>query len=165
MTESEFAQWYWLREELASFARELGLSASGGKRDIESRIAAKLGGRAPSAPVRRTNGRQLDGELSRQTVLPPGQRSSQLLRKFFENEIGPAFHFDAAMRTYISDGAGRTLGEAIEHWRATRTTSPTSIDEQFEYNRFTRQWYAEHPGSDRSQLLAAWWQYRGSPRS
>lgn len=164
ITEAEFVRWYWLRDELAQFARELGISASGHKRELTQRIASRLGGRSVSVPARRVAGVQLSGHLSRETVIPPGQRSSQQLRAFFEAELGPSFHFDAAMRDFISSGAGRTLGDALEHWRASRGAGPVEIDPQFEYNRFTRQWHQQHPQSTRQQLLDAWWEYRASPR-
>lgn len=49
------------------------------------------------------------------------------------------------MRTFIADHAGANLGDAITHWHATRSADPRPIDAQFELNRFTRQWYFDHP--------------------
>lgn len=163
MPESEFRRWYWLRDELAGFARQLGLSTAGGKVELADRIAARLGGRASTPPVRRTAGAQLTGALSTETVIPAGQRSSQALRAFFEAEIGPTFHFDGHMRSFISAG-GATLGDAIGHWYATRDAEPTEIAAQFEYNRFTRQWHTDNPHGTREQLLADWWALRTAPR-
>lgn len=63
-----------------------------------------------------------------------------MLREHFRREIGPAFTFDAAMRTFISDGNGRTLGEAVAHWHATRDAAsrPQPIGPQFELNAYLR---------------------------
>lgn len=164
MTEAEFFRWYWLRDELAGFARQLGLSTAGGKVELASRIAARLSGRDAPAPSPRRSGVQLTGALHRETVIPPGQRSSQVLRQFFEAEVGPAFHFTGPLREFIAAGAGRTLGEAIDHWASTRN-DPTEIAEQFEYNRFTRRWHAKNPGGSSEQLREEWWEYRSAPRS
>jgi hypothetical protein len=163
---AELARWYWLKAELAGLARELGVPASGGKRELTARLVAVLDGReppAPSPPPRAAP--QLTGPLSAGTAIPPGQRCTQHLRAFFAAEVGPGFRFDGAMRAFIADGAGRTLGEAVEHWHATRDRPPGEIGEQFELNRFLRAFHAEHPAAGRAEALAAWRAHRAAPRS
>ena len=162
ISEHEFRRWYWLRDELAAFARALGLSASGGKHELANRIADALGGRQVAEPERRSAGQQLTAPVTAQTVIPVGQRSSQVLREFFRAHVGPTFRFDGAMREFIAAG-GATLGDAIEHWYATRDAAPKPITSQFELNRFTRQWHEDHPGGTRDELMAAWWAYRALP--
>jgi hypothetical protein len=162
ISEPEFRRWYWLRDELAVFARTLGISASGSKPELANRIAAALAGRDIAVPERQPAGRQLAGPLTAQTVIPPGQRSSQLLRKFFRAHLGPSFRFDGAMRSFIATG-GATLGDAVEHWHATRDTAPKPIASQFELNRFARQWHEDHPAGTRDELMRAWWAYRALP--
>lgn len=49
------------------------------------------------------------------------------------------------------------------HWHATRPTGPRDIDGQFELNRFTRQWYTDHPEGSRAELWQAWTVYRATP--
>jgi SAP domain-containing new25/Domain of unknown function (DUF6434) len=164
LTGTELRRWYWLRSELADFARSIGVSAAGGKTELTDRLAAALDDQplpaaSPATPV----GRQLTGSLTDDTVIPPGQRSSQALRSYFEARVGPGFRFDAAMRSFIGDGAGRTLGEAVDHWHATRSAEPSAIAPQFELNRFTRAWHLAHPGGSRTDLLAAWNAYRALP--
>jgi hypothetical protein len=67
------------------------------------------------------------------------------------------------MRAFIEKGAGRTLGDAIDHWHASRRLEPGEISSQFELNRFTRQWHADHPAGERHELAAAWREYRSLP--
>jgi len=108
----------------------------------------------------------VSGDLTPDTVIPPGQRSSQARRRFFEEQLGPAFRFDGVMRAFIREHPGASLGDALAHWHATRgaaasgEAAPSSIAPQFELNRFTRQWYLDHPGGSRADLLAAWRTYR-----
>lgn len=162
----EFLRWYWLKDELMVFARELGLRAMGGKELLASRIAARLDGREfvePSAPAR-SDGSQLSGQLTAETVIPRGQRCSQVVRAWLAAQLGAGFHFDAKMRAFFaaSDGS-QTLQDALEHWHATRALPGRSIDAQFEYNRFTRAWHSAHPTGSRAELLAAWRAYRNAP--
>ena len=166
LSAEEFARWYWLKEELAEFARALGIRTTGGKTLLTERISAKLAGHPFVEPAAATGGRskQLSGDLTGSTLVPAGQRSSQAVRAWMTAQVGDGFHFDAEMRAFFADSDGtRTLDEAVAHWYATRRQDAREIDAQFEYNRFTRAWHAQHPGGSRRDLLAAWAQYRSLP--
>ncbi|MET9851549.1 DUF6434 domain-containing protein [Streptomyces sp. NPDC006450] len=170
---AELARWYWTLAELTVLARRMGLPAGGGKAAVTARIAAALDGLPAPAPGRsdrgrsaRGAGRQLAAPVDGASVIPPGQRCSQVLREYFVREIGPGFHFDAFMRDYVAQGAGHTLAEAVAHWHATRARAaqPREIGAQFELNRFLRDWHTRHPEGTRPQALAAWRAHRSSPR-
>ncbi|MEU6296317.1 DUF6434 domain-containing protein [Streptomyces erythrochromogenes] len=170
LTGAELLRWYWTLAELTGLARQLGIAVRGGKAAVTARLAAALDGlpepavTAPAPP--RRAGRQLAAPVDGTTVIPPGQRCSQVLREYFVREIGPGFHFDASMREYVAGHAGHTLAEAVEHWRATRASAaePRSIGAQFEFNRFLRDWHARHPAGTRTDALAAWRAHRARPR-
>ncbi|MET9671664.1 DUF6434 domain-containing protein [Streptomyces sp. NPDC006482] len=164
----ELSRWYWTLAELTALARELGVPRGGGKAALTERLQAALEGVAPpDAPPRtRSAGRQLAAPVNGFTVIPEGQRCSQVLREYFRREIGEGFHFDAYMRTFVAEGTGRTLADAIAHWHATRQAAAQlqEIGSQFELNRFLRDWYAEHPAGSRAEALAAWRAQRARPR-
>jgi len=77
--------------------------------------------------------------------------------------VGRTFRFDAAMRDFIAAGAGRTLGDAVEHWHATRSSPPRPIGQQFELNRFLHDWYAADHSGGRAEAIAAWQAHRSLP--
>ncbi len=162
----EFQRWYWLREELAGFARVLGIRVSGGKDLLAARIAARLDGREfvePATP-KRGGAHQLAGILSADTVIPQGQRCSHVVRAWMIEQAGEGFHFDAEMRAFFAESDGtRTLQDALDHWHATRGRAQRGIDRQFEYNRVTRAWYEANPGGSREDMRAAWRDYRSRP--
>ncbi|MCM3660714.1 SAP domain-containing protein [Georgenia satyanarayanai] len=161
---AELRRWYWLRAELQDLAGALGLSRSGGKEELLQRLSAALDGEPVPAPARRRPAaRQLTAPVGPRTVIPDGQRCSQVLRHFFTAEVGPAFRFDEHMREFIAQGEGRTLAEAVEHWHRTREVQTGKIGRQFEYNGFTRAWFAAHPGGTQPQCLEAWQRYRALP--
>ncbi|MFC9293103.1 DUF6434 domain-containing protein [Streptomyces sp. NPDC057011] len=167
---AELLRWYWTLAELTALARETGVPAGGGKAALTERLAAALDGRPlPPPPARRRPGGagQLAAPVDGDSVIPEGQRCSQVLRAWFREELGPSFHFDAFMRTYIAENAGRTLADAARHWRETRTEAarPQEIGAQFELNRFLRDWHAAHPADSRADALAAWHAHRARPRS
>lgn len=161
---TELLRWYWLKSELVELARQLEVSRSGSKALLTARLVAVLDGKPmPTAPrVTRRPGARLTGPLSRDTLIPVGQRSNQVLRAWFVEQIGPGFRFDGPMRTFIAVG-GRTLGDAVDHWYVTRHRGQQEIEPQFELNRFGRVWRAAHPGSTHTEMLAAWAAHRTLP--
>lgn len=166
LTGAELLRWYWLKDELAEFARSLGIRATGGKELLTQRIAATLDG-APftePTPTRQAGGTQLTGPLTASTVIPRGQRCSQVVRAWFAEQVGDSFAFDAEMRAFFARTDGtQILGDALEHYRATRDQGQQSIGSQFEYNRFTRAWHETHPEGSREELIEVWREYRRRP--
>jgi len=156
----EFRSFYWLKEELIRFCRAHGLGAQGSKRELTERIAAFLSsGERPerTARPRRRPAAAPPAELSRATVIGPDWRCGQSLRAFFSAEIGPRFHFNQALRDFIRDGAGRTLGEAIAAWEDGERAGPAAeIAPQFEYLRHMRSFRAANPQASRDDALRAW---------
>jgi hypothetical protein len=165
LSSREFARWYWTKDELSGFCRSRGLSTSGGKVDLAGRLAAFLDGRAqPVASARRAPGKQLTEPLAAHTIVPQGQRCSQVLRAWFSDELGSGFHFDAPMREFFAGADGTsTLADALDHWANTRNVERTEIAPQFELNRFTRAWHQTNPAGTREQMLAAWKRHRSLP--
>ena len=163
---AEFLRWYWLKAELVDFARTLRIRTSGGKELLTQRIAAKLDGQVFAEPTvtQRSQGRQLSGQLCFDTVIPAGQRCSQVVRGWFVKQVGPSFRFDHPMREFFASTDGtQTLADALNHWHQTRNQDQKSVGAQFEYNRFTGAWYDEHPNGTKDELLSAWREYRSQP--
>lgn len=163
---TELLRWYWLKDELSEFARQLNIRATGGKELLTRRIAAKLDGIsfAEPKPARGASRSQLSGPLTLTTVIPKGQRCSQVVRAWFVEQVGAAFSFDAEMRAFFSRSDGtQTMQDALDHYRATRDQSPKPIDPQFEYNRFTRAWHEANTTGHREDLLRDWQKYRSLP--
>lgn len=163
---AELLRWYWLKDELSEFARQLGIRATGGKELLTRRIAAKLDDLpfVESKPARGTSGSQLSGPLTLTTVIPNGQRCSQAVRAWFVEQVGATFGFDAEMRAFFSQSDGtQTLQDALAHYRSTRDQGAKPIDAQFEYNRFTRAWHEANPTGHREELLRDWQTYRSLP--
>jgi hypothetical protein len=164
LTEAEFGRWYWTLAELQAFARSVGVRATGRKSEVTDRIAAHLGGRdQPDAEPRPPATPQLTGELRADTVIPHGQKSTRHLREFFDAEIGPSFRFDGHMRPFLADANGATLGDAIDHWHATRGLPLPTQSPSLEFNAFTKEWHRHHPTGTTTACRAAWQRYRRLP--
>lgn len=166
LTGAELLRWYWLKDELADFARRLGIRPTGGKELLVQRISSHLDGCVFAEPtaIKRSTAGQLSGPLTLGTAIPQGQRCSQVLRAWFIEAVGTSFRFDGDMRDFFATTDGtQTLADAVEHWHRTRGQEQKAIDAQFEYNRFTRAWHGKYPAGSRSELLRAWRDYRNQP--
>lgn len=164
---AEFTRFYWLKEELVAFCRQQHLSTGGSKQDLTQRITSHLTGEKPAIGAARRPARtaKMPETFNRSTVIGPGWRCSQELRAYFEQEIGPRFHFDAVMRELIHQGSGQTLGEAIRAWQAAQSNpEPRIIASQFEYNQHIRDYFQAHPGASLSEAIRAWQEKRQAPQ-
>lgn len=162
LAEDEFRRWYWTLAELQVFARSIDISASGRKADLADRIAAALAGRRPPRTKRSVTADHLEGSLDRTTRIPANQRSTQELRRFFEDAIGPSFRFNGHMRSFLLAG-NATLGDAVDHWYATSGTELPPQSTSLEFNRFTKAWHDTHPKGSPSEARSAWETYRALP--
>lgn len=160
-----FKDFYWLKEELQSFCREHGLSASGSKIEISNRIETFLCTGVIIKPERKSNKNrniQSQLDLSLSTVISENHRCSQNVRAFFKTVI-PKFHFSTYIQNYFKHNAGKTYGDVVDSWykeeeRKKDPSSKNKIDPQFEYNQFIRDFYADpnNRGKSREEAIEAW---------
>lgn len=118
MSIQSFKDFYWLKEELQTFCRENGISASGSKIEIFDRIETFLLTGEIKKPIRKSKvNRKAEpqGELSLDTVIPENHRCSQQVRAFFKTVI-PNFHFSTYIQNYFKNHIGKTYRDAAEAW-------------------------------------------------
>jgi hypothetical protein len=164
LSATEFGRWYWLKAELVTFCREQHLPVTGAKQLLVARIEAFLSGRESPAESRpRSPSALMPTSLNLTSVIAPGWRCSQALREFFVAHVGPGFRFNAAIRDFIHRQHGRTLAEAIDHYRHSLTAPKDQIADQFQYNRHMRAFHQANPGASQAEAVAAWWAKRGQP--
>ncbi|HEX2953283.1 MAG TPA: DUF6434 domain-containing protein [Bacillota bacterium] len=167
-----FLQFYYLKEEMQDFCREQGLSVSGGKNEIKSRVEAFLrnGTKEPQGQDRKVfeQKRINPVELSLDAVIEDNFRSTELHREFFASIIGRKFHFNVKFQKYLKENTGKTYAEAVEAWyrldrerKESRGMEP--IDSQFEYNRYIRAFFAENPGRTLKDAITCWKYKRNQP--
>lgn len=162
MSAEEFGRHYRTVVELRAFARSIGVPTSGNKADLTDRISRALSGQAPmrtSPSPRRT----LPEPLGADTELVGNVVLSRQLRQWFIDQVGPGFRANQALREFLADGQGRTLGDALAVYQATVGQAGQPIAGQFVYNRFVRDWYRDHPGGSPTEMRQAWAAQRELP--
>jgi SAP domain-containing new25/Domain of unknown function (DUF6434) len=167
-----FKEYYWLKEELQTFCRNNGISASRSKIELSEQIATFLETGEIRKPVRKSKLTSLPQEaLSLDTVITEHHRCSQQVRSFFKSVI-PSFHFSSCIQNYFKNNVGSTYRDAVEAWyeEEKRKKDPSyqkQIAPQFEYNQFTRDFFADpdNKGKTRVDAIEAWNEIKKLPGS
>lgn len=159
-----FNDYYWLKEELQSFCRKNGISASGSKIEISNRIETFLQTGEIKKPVRKSMAKKKEPQvaLSLETVITEDHRCSQHVRAFFKTVI-PKFHFSTYIQNYFKNNVGKTYRDVVDAWdkEEERKKDPTykkNIAPQFEYNQFIRDFFSDpnNQGKSREEAIEAW---------
>ncbi|KXY27558.1 cytoplasmic protein [Bacillus cereus] len=171
----DFQNFYWLKAELQTFCREHGLSASGSKIEISGRISHYLttGKVLKNSSHQKVSKASLSyKELSLQTIITNNHRCSEDVRSFFKEKIGANFRFTVALQKFFKENVGKTYEDAITFWyeeneRKKDPTYKTTISAQFEYNRFTRDFFEDpnNKGKSKADAIAAWNEIKAKPGS
>jgi len=169
-----FKNYYWLKTELQTLCRENGISVTGSKQEIADRIEVFLKTGEIKSPIRKQNVKrniQLLEELSLDTVITENHRCSQSVRAFFKTVI-PNFHFSTYIQNYFKNNTGKTYRDVVDAWyeEEERKKAPTytkKIAPQFEYNQFTRDFFADpkNRGKSRTDAIEAWNKIKKLPGS
>ncbi|GAB3058068.1 DUF6434 domain-containing protein [Virgibacillus ainsalahensis] len=157
----DFKDYYWLKEELQCFCRENGISASGSKIEISSRIETFLQTGEIKKPARKSGINKKvksKSELSLDTVITENHRCSQDVRAFFKTVI-PNFHFSTYIQNYFKNHIGNTYRDVVDAWyeEEERKKAPSykrRIAPQFEYNQFIRDFFADPKNQEKSRYDA-----------
>ncbi|MEK4531593.1 DUF6434 domain-containing protein [Solibacillus sp. FSL K6-1554] len=170
----EFQSFYWLKEELQTFCRKNGMSASGSKSEITDRIAAFLQTGEIQKPLKKRKSPTNEAiftDLNLDTVITENHRCSQTVRAFFKSEI-PKFHFSTYIQNYFRENVGKTYRDVVNAWNEEqeRKKDPLykkQIGSQFEYNQFIRDYFADpkNKANHREDAIKAWYEIKKLPGS
>ena len=165
-----FREYYWLKEELQTFCRANGISATGSKQELADRIEHfLLTGEIKKPKVIKKGNAPV--EMSLDTIITENHRCSQQVRAFFKTMI-PTFHFSTFIQNYFKNNVGKTYGDAHNAWyeEEERKKDPSytkNIAPQFEYNQFTRDYFADpnNQSKTRQDAIDAWHDIKKLPGS
>ena len=161
---STFLEYYWLKEELTDFCRKNGLPVSGSKSELTSRIAAFLDNGEVSEPVHIRKKSVVSGDICPDSVIEQNIVCSEKHRAFFREHIGNSFSFNVPFHKWLKANAGKTYKDAIDVYYEIKRSgkqAKTTIDSQFEYNTYIRDFFADNKGKTLNDAIKCW-KYRKS---
>jgi hypothetical protein len=170
---SHFKNYYWLKTELIDFCREQGLVATGSKQELEKRVEIFIssGIKTKSLLAKVTGDRDSKQPITCDTPVV-NYKNDAATRQFFVGQVGQSFHFNAYLRQFTDRknliGKNLTYGDLVEGWLAeeARKDDPnfkSTIGEQFECNRFTRDFFLYEKGKTRADAVKAWEAVKAAP--
>lgn len=158
-----FRSFYFLKEELVQFCRDNGLPATGGKEELNKRIAFFLEtgkvNKPASAPRHKPSTKEANQVIDLQTIIEKDFICSEKHRAFFKMHIGKTFSFNVQFQNWLKTNAGRTYQEAIEAYGRIlkeKKETKSEIGAQFEYNTYIRDFFADNKGHSLDEAIKCW---------
>ncbi|MFT5718165.1 MAG: hypothetical protein ACI9T7_002370 [Oleiphilaceae bacterium] len=164
-----FRDYYWLKTELAKFCRDNGLSTTGAKKEIETRIVHYLNTGEKLSPEKRQGNSSVDtkASINLNTLLKDAYKSDQTNRVFFKSIIGERFKFNVMFMKWVKLNPKKTYQEAVDEWLRIEADKKSGkshkIAPQFEYNQYTRDFFIANPGRKRADAITCWKYKKGLP--
>lgn len=160
----DFKDFYWLKEELVSFSRTLGLSSQGEKLDIYNRIIKYLetGEKINPKLLKKTYQLKALFPITRNTVIGIEYRTYKEKKEFFKNIIGNKFHFTVNLLNLFKNNIGeKTYDDLVIEWYKEQEIKKDQnykkeIAPQFEYNTYIRNFFRNNPGKSRNEATKCW---------
>jgi len=160
----DFKDFYWLKKELVSFCREIGINSSGGKIEIADRISEYL---KTGKVIKKTATKKLKlpksvEPITKDTIIGIEYRSYREKKDFLKSIIGKQFHFTAHLLDYFKQNAGKkSYSDFIDEWYKEQELKkdPIFIKEiapQFEYNTYIRDFTKDNPNKTRKEAIKYW---------
>ncbi len=168
---ASFRKWYYLKEELVSFARAHGIKTTGGKFEIADRIAYFIDHGTP--PVEVNTAKKVTSKfdwhsetLTTDTVITDSYKNTQNMRRFMRGTI-PGFKFSIPFMDWMKANAGRTLADAVvaaKQFEADKKAGKKQPDQPHnQYNAYTRAYFAHVPNGTQKELRSLWALRRKQP--
>lgn len=154
-----FRSYYYLKEELVAFCRQNNLPVSGGKIELTDRIACFLDTGTISQATAKRKSSVLVGEITEETIIESNIVCSEKHRAFFLEKIGKSFSFNVLFQRWLKANAGKTYKDAIEAYRQIleeKKKSKTTIDKQFEYNTYIRDFFEANKDMRLEDAITCW---------
>lgn len=154
-----FREFYYLKNELVDFCREHGLPISGSKIEITDRIALYLDTGEVFKIKHAARSRVNVTFIDENTKIEEDFVCSEKHRKFFKERIGKVFSFNVLFQKWLKSNTGKTYAEAIEaYYRIIedKKKAKTTIDRQFEYNTYIRDFFEDNKGASLHNAIKCW---------
>jgi len=159
----DFTDFYWLKSELQHFCKSHELSTTGSKQELADRIVTYLTTGKKQSPVKRDKKQAFTEIFSLDAVVPAGFTCTREARNFFESHTDKHFKFSVQLQRYIKNNPEITFRDIITEYKRLEKLRKegklkTTISSQFEYNQFTRDFFADPKNKNKSKqdCIDAW---------
>lgn len=99
------------------------------------------------------------GIITEDTEIESDFVCSEKYRAYFKQKIGKSFSFNVAFQKWLKCNTGKTYGEAIRAYDQIlddKKKGKSTIDKQFEYNTYIRDFFADNGDKTLEQAIKCW---------
>jgi hypothetical protein len=152
-TGEELKKWYWLKDELVSFAKTTDTSCVGSKFEILERLANRLDGKTQQIETKSKINSKFNWKtekLTLETIITDSYKNGENTRGFFKEHCGQKFAFSISFMAWMKQNVGKKLQDAINEWDKIQElqkdkTYKSAIPDSNQYNKYTRDFFADNP--------------------
>lgn len=154
-----FKEYYYLKDELIDFCRKNNLQTTGGKIELTERIAKFLDTGERIVENHNTRRTKIVDEITLDTIIEDDFVCSEKHRAFYKEQIGKTFSFNVLFQKWLKSNSGKTYKDSIEAYYKIledKKQNKTTIDKQFEYNTYIRDFFNDNKDKSLEQAIKCW---------
>jgi len=154
-----FKEYYYLKEELIDFCKKNNLQTTGGKIELTERIAKFLNTGERIVENHNTRRTQIVDKITLDTIIEDNFVCSEKHRAFYKEQIGKTFSFNVLFQKWLKSNSGKTYKDSIEAYYKIledKKQNKTTIDKQFEYNTYIRDFFNDNKDKSLEQAIKCW---------
>ncbi len=154
-----FKEYYYLKEELIDFCRKNDLQTTGGKLELTEIIVNFLDTGKRTYKTHTTRKTKIVDEIKLETIIEENFVCSEKHRAFYKEQIGNSFSFNVAFQKWLKSNSGKTYQDSITAYYQIledKKKNKTTIDKQFEYNTYIRDFFADNKDKSLEQAIKCW---------
>lgn len=154
-----FKTYYYLKEELIDFCRKNNMQTTGSKLELTERIAFFLETGKKTNKVHTKRRMCVLDEIKLDTIIEEDFVCSEKHRSFYKEQIGENFSFNVSFQKWLKKNAGKTYKDSvIEYYKILedKKKRKTTIDKQFEYNAYIRDFFTYNTDKNLEQAIKCW---------
>lgn len=154
-----FKEYYYLKEELIYFCRKNSLQTTGSKLELIERIENFLDTGKRTYKTHAIRKTKIVDNITLNTIIEENFVCSEHHRAFFKEQIGNSFSFNVAFQKWLKSNAGKTYQNGVDAYYQIleyKKKNKTTIDKQFEYNTYTRDFFHDNKDKSLDQAIKCW---------
>lgn len=154
-----FKEYYYLKEELIEFCKKNNLQTTGGKLELTERIAKFLDTGERTYTSHNTKKTRIVDSITLDTIIEENFVCSEKHRAFYKEQIGDGFSFNVAFQKWLKSNSGKTYRDSINAYYQIledKKKNKTTIDKQFEYNTYIRDFFNDNKDKSLEQAIKCW---------
>ncbi|MDO5564912.1 MAG: DUF6434 domain-containing protein [Eubacteriales bacterium] len=154
-----FKEYYYLKEELIDFCRKNDLQTTGGKLELTERIANFLDTGKRIYKTHTTRESKIIDGITLDTIIEKNFVCSEKHRAFYKEQMGSGFSFNVAFQKWLKSNEGKTYQNSIDAYYQIledKKKNKTTIDKQFEYNTYIRDFFNDNKDKNLEQAIKCW---------